>query len=335
MPRARPPSARHTVCSMGLTRVVVLDDYQDAAREHADWASLTGCDVEFVHEPLSSSRAVVAHLADAEVVVAMRERTAFPRDVLERLPRLRLLVTTGARNAAIDVAAAAELGIVVSGTVSLPHPPTELTFALLLALARGVVREDQALREGRWQTTLGTALAGERLGVVGLGRIGGRVAELGAAFGMEVVAWSPNLTRTRADAVGASAVSKDELFQSSRFVTLHLKLGERSRGVVGAAELERMRPDAFLVNTARAGLVDTDALVGALHGRRIAGAGLDVFDVEPLPADHPLLSAPNTVLLPHLGYVVEQGYDLYYRQAVEDIAAFLAGAPVRLLTPSS
>jgi phosphoglycerate dehydrogenase-like enzyme len=319
---------------MGPTRVVVLDDYQDAARDHADWASLPGCDVEFVHEPLPSGREVVARLADADVVVAMRERTAFPRDVLERLPRLRLLVTTGAKNAAIDVAAAAELGITVSGTESLPHPPAELTLALLLALARGVVPEDRALREGRWQTTLGFALAGQRLGVVGLGRIGGRVAELGSAFGMDVVAWSPNLTAERAAGVGATAVPKEELLRTSRFVTLHLKLGERSRGAIGAAELALMRPDAYLVNTARAGLVDTDALVLALEAGAIAGAGLDVFDDEPLPHDHPLLSVPNTVLLPHLGYVVEQGYDVYYGQAVEDIAAFLAGAPVRLLTPS-
>jgi phosphoglycerate dehydrogenase-like enzyme len=319
---------------MDLNRVVVLDDYQDAARDHADWASLPGCDVEFVHEPLPSGREVVARLADADVVVAMRERTAFPRDVLERLPRLRLLVTTGAKNAAIDVAAAAELGITVSGTESLPHPPAELTLALLLALARGVVPEDRALREGRWQTTLGFALAGQRLGVVGLGRIGGRVAELGSAFGMDVVAWSPNLTAERAAGVGATAVPKEELLRTSRFVTLHLKLGERSRGAIGAAELALMRPDAYLVNTARAGLVDTDALVLALEAGAIAGAGLDVFDDEPLPHDHPLLSVPNTVLLPHLGYVVEQGYDVYYGQAVEDIAAFLAGAPVRLLTPS-
>jgi phosphoglycerate dehydrogenase-like enzyme len=319
---------------MDLTRVVVLDDYQDAAGDHADWASLPGCDVEFVHEPLPSGREVVARLADADVVVAMRERTAFPRDVLERLPRLRLLVTTGAKNAAIDVAAAAELGITVSGTESLPHPPAELTLALLLALARGVVPEDRALREGRWQTTLGFALAGQRLGVVGLGRIGGRVAELGSAFGMDVVAWSPNLTAERAAGVGATAVPKEELLRTSRFVTLHLKLGERSRRAIGAAELALMRPDAYLVNTARAGLVDTDALVLALEAGAIAGAGLDVFDDEPLPHDHPLLSVPNTVLLPHLGYVVEQGYDVYYGQAVEDIAAFLAGAPVRLLTPS-
>jgi phosphoglycerate dehydrogenase-like enzyme len=319
---------------MDLTRVVVLDDYQDAAGDHADWASLPGCDVEFVHEPLPSGREVVARLADADVVVAMRERTAFPRDVLERLPRLRLLVTTGAKNAAIDVAAAAELGITVSGTESLPHPPAELTLALLRALARGVVPEDRALREGRWQTTLGFALAGQRLGVVGLGRIGGRVAELGSAFGMDVAAWSPNLTAERAAGVGATAVPKEELLRTSRFVTLHLKLGERSRGAIGAAELALMRPDAYLVNTARAGLVDTDALVLALEAGAIAGAGLDVFDDEPLPHDHPLLSVPNTVLLPHLGYVVEQGYDVYYGQAVEDIAAFLAGAPVRLLTPS-
>lgn len=319
---------------MELTRVVVLDDYQDVAGNHADWASLPGCAVELVHEPLAPGMAVVARLAGADIVVAMRERTAFPREVLERLPRLRLLVTTGAKNAAIDLAAAAELGITVSGTESLPHPPAELTFALVLALARGVVTEDRSLRAGRWQTTLGIALAGERLGVVGLGRIGGRVAELGRAFGMHVVAWSPNLTPERAAEAGATALPKEELLRSSRFVTLHLKLGERSRGVVGPAELALMRPDAYLVNTARAGLVDTGALVAALRSGRIAGAGLDVFDDEPLPQDHPLLSAPNTVLLPHLGYVVEQGYDVYYGQAVEDIAAFLAGAPVRLLTPS-
>ena len=313
-----------------MTRVVVLDDYQQVAESYADWGSL-GCDVTFVDRHVRALDELVALLDGVEVVVAMRERTAFSCNVFEALPDLRLLVTTGSKNAAIDLDAAREHGVTVCGTEALGHPTAEHTFGLILSLARQIPRQDRSLREGRWQTSVGIALAGERLGVVGLGRLGSQVARLGAAFGMDVVAWSPNLTAERAAEVGAQAVSKDELLSTSRFVTLHLKLGDRSRGVIGTPDLEQMRQDAYLVNTSRAGLVDGPALVAALHAGSIAGAAIDVYDDEPVPTDEPLLSAPGTVLTPHLGYVVEQGYDVYYGQAAEDIAAFLAGTPVRVL----
>ncbi|AKU14831.1 D-2-hydroxyacid dehydrogenase family protein [Luteipulveratus mongoliensis] len=313
-----------------MTRVVVLDDYQQVARTYADWDAL-GCDVTFVDHHVRDVGALAELLSGAAVVVAMRERTAFSREVLAQLPDLRLLVTTGAKNAAIDMAAAAEQGVIVCGTDSLPHPTAEHALALILSLARQIPQQDRSLREGRWQTSVGVALSGERLGVMGLGRLGSRVAQLGAAFGMDVVAWSPNLTPERAVEVGAAAVSKEELLATSRFVTLHLKLGDRSRGVIGQADLRRMRADAYLINTSRSGLVDQNALAEALQTGDIAGAAVDVYDDEPIPSDDPLLAAPRTILTPHLGYVVEQGYAVYFTQVVEDIAAFLDGAPVRVL----
>ena len=316
-----------------VTRVAILDDYQDVARRLADWKSLPA-EVVVFRDHLSDESKVAARLADFDVVVAMRERTPFPRSLFERLPRLRLLVTTGMRNASIDLRAAADRGVVVSGTAGLPSPTAELTWALILALVRHVPREDRATREGRWQETLGTTLKGRTLGVLGLGQLGSRVARVGKAFEMDVIAWSQNLTVERATAVGATlAGSRDELLARADIVTIHLVLSDRTRGLVGARELGLMRPTAYLVNTSRGPIVDEGALIATLRAGKIAGAGLDVYDEEPLPADHPLRRLPNTVITPHLGYVTEETYQIFYSQALEDIRAFLAGAPVRVLSP--
>ena len=311
-------------------RIVVLDDYQQVAGEFADWSGLDA-EVEFISRPIVDDDDLVKVLHGAEVVVAMRERTAFTAGRLERLPDLRLLVTTGRVNASIDVEAARSQGIVVCGTESTTSATPELTWGLILSVLRSIPAEDAAVRGGGWQSTVGGDLDGHRLGVVGLGRLGTKVARVGAAFGMNVVAWSQNLDAERADALGVRAVSKDELFSTADVVTIHYKLSDRSRGLVGAAELEAMKPDGILVNTSRAGLVDTDALITVLEAGGIRGAGLDVHDEEPLPVDHRLRSTPRTVLTPHLGYVTEDTYRIFFTQAVEDIAAWISGEPIRVI----
>jgi phosphoglycerate dehydrogenase-like enzyme len=315
-----------------VLRIAVLDDHQSVSGRFADWSRLPEpADVVAFPDHLADEDAVAERLAPFDVVVAMRERTPFPRTLLERLPRLRLLVTTGARNAAIDVAAARDLGIPVCGTGGHAPGTAELTWALILAVARQVPREDAAVRAGHWQTTVGTDLAGATLGIVGLGRLGSRVARIGQAFDMDVVAWSANLTDERAAEVGVRRVGKEELFATADVVTLHVVLSERTRGLVGAAELGRMKPTAILVNTSRGPVVDEAALVDALTAGRLAGAGLDVFDREPLPPESPLRRAPRTVLTPHIGYVTRATYEVFYRDAVDDVVAFLAGTPVRVL----
>lgn len=315
-----------------MTRVVVLDDYQHAALEVADWSAVQErAAVEVLSEHIADPDELVRRLAGHEIVVAMRERTPFPAEVLERLPDLRLLVTTGRRNAAIDVEAARRLGVTVCGTRSDATATVEHTWALILGLCRNLVAESANVRSGGWQTTLGTGLHGKRLGVVGLGRLGTKVAEIGRAFGMEVVAWSANLTEERAAAAGARLVSFDELLSTSDVITVHLVLGDRTRGLVGARELDLMKDSAILVNTSRGPIVDTSALVTALEDGRIAGAAVDVFDVEPLPTDHPLRTAPRSLVTPHLGYVTRDGYRIFYGDVVEDIVAFLDGQPVRVL----
>src|SRR5262245_41324664 len=261
----------------------------------------------------------------------MRERTAFPAALFERLSNLRLLVTTGMRNASIDLDAARARGVTVCGTEALAHPTAELAWGLILALARRIPQEDAALRAGRWQTSVGVGLSGLTLGVLGLGRLGSHVAGIGAAFGMRVIAWSQNLTAERAAEGGATRVERDALFREADVLTIHLVLSDRTRGVVGARELGLMKPTALLVNTSRGPIVDEAALADALHDGTIAGAAVDVYDHEPIRPDHPLLDAPNTVLTPHLGYVTEENYAVFYSQVVEAIAAYAAGAPVRVL----
>jgi phosphoglycerate dehydrogenase-like enzyme len=321
---------------MTCVKIVVLDDYQRVARDLGPFDSLTGDEVVVLHEHIAGLDELAAALRGAQVVIAMRERTPFRAETFERLPDLRLLVTTGMVNAAIDLAAAAAHGVTVCGTATTGSVKSsntaELTWALILACKRHVVAEDRALREGRWQTTVGTDLAGGTLGVLGLGRLGTQVARIGQAFDMRVIAWSENLTPERAAEAGATWVPKDELLAAGDVVTIHLRLSERTRGLLGAAELAAMKPTAILVNTSRGPIVDEDALVAALKNGTIAGAGLDVYDTEPLPAASPLLDAPNTVLLPHLGYVTEAGLRSMYTQAVEDIQAWRAGSPIRVLT---
>jgi phosphoglycerate dehydrogenase-like enzyme len=317
-----------------MTRVAILDDYQDVALRMADWKSLpAGTEVVAFRDHLHDTDAVAKRLAAFDVVVAMRERTAFPRVLLEALPKLRLLVTTGMRNASIDVRAATERGITVCGTSGLPYPTAELTWGLVLALFRRIPVEDRATRDGRWQTTLGLGLNGKTLGVIGLGTLGSRVARYGRAFEMEVLAWSQNLTPERAAEGGATLVGKDELLARSDVVSIHLVLGDRTRGLIGARELGLMKRTAYLVNTSRGPIVDEAALVRALQDGTIAGAGLDVFEPEPLPLDHPFRRLPNTVITPHLGYVTEETYRIFFGHALEDVQAFLRGEPVRVLRP--
>lgn len=313
-------------------RVAVLDDYQSVAMEVADWSSLpAGTEVQTFSDHLDDIEAVAERLREFEIVVAMRERTPFTRDLLEKLPKLELLITTGSQNAAIDVEAARELGAIVCGTGSLGFATAELTWGLILALARQIPREDRAVREGGWQVSLGMGLRDRTLGILGLGNLGTQVASIGAAFGMEIIAWSQNLTAERAQEAGAELVEFEELLERSDVITIHLKLSERTRGLIGEAELAAMKESAYIINTSRGPIIDEDALVEALEAGAIAGAGLDTFDREPLPLDHPLRSLPNTVLTPHVGYVIEDGYRVYYEHAVEDIAAFLRGSPVRVI----
>ncbi|MEU4462707.1 D-2-hydroxyacid dehydrogenase family protein [Streptomyces sp. NPDC024017] len=315
-------------------RCAVLDDFQQVATVVADW-SVVADDVEVVafDRHIEGEDDLAAALAGFDIVVTLRERVPFPGSLIARLPRLKLIVASGMRNSVIDYAAAEAHGVTVCGTASSSTPPVELTWALLLGLARGIVEESNALRSGGpWQSTVGADLHGRRLGLLGLGKIGSRVAQVGLAFGMRVSAWSQNLTRERADEVGAElAGSKEELLASSDFVSVHLALGDRTRGLLGPAELALLKPTAYLINTSRAAIIDQDALLDALHAGRIAGAGVDVFDSEPLPADHPMRTAPRLLATPHLGYVSRANYATYYGHAVEDIRAFLDGAPIRRL----
>ncbi len=312
-----------------MARIAVLDDFQRVAHRFADWSRLDDHQVTFFHEPLEDAAAA---LEPFEIVCAMRERTAFPAELFDALPNLQLLVTTGRRNAAIDLEAAARHGVTVSGTDVPGLSTAELTWGLILALARRIPTEDGNMRAGNWQTTVGIDLAGRTLGIVGLGRLGSAVARYGAAFGMRLVAWSQNLTAERAAECGAELVAKDELLSTADFVTIHLVLSGRTRGLIGERELGLMKPTAFLVNTSRGPIVDDAALLAALEAGTIGGAGIDVYDREPLPADHSLRGAPNTVLTPHIGYVTEDTYRVFYGQTVEDIEAWLAGEPVRLLS---
>ncbi|MDQ1077621.1 D-2-hydroxyacid dehydrogenase family protein [Pseudoroseomonas cervicalis] len=317
-------------------RIAVLDDYQQVARGMADWSALgEEARIDFLDRPLAALplEAAAAALAEYEVLGLMRERMPMPAALLARLPRLRLIVTTGARNPSLDVAAARARGITVchTGGGESYHATTELALALMLNALRHLPGEEARMRQGLWQGSVGRTLHGRVLGLAGLGRLGGRMAELGRAFGMEVIAWSENLTAARCAELGVRQVGREALFRGAEILSLHLVLSERSRGLVGPAEFALMRPDAVLINTSRGPLVQEAALIEALRSRRIAAAGLDVYDQEPLPADHPLRGLDNVVLSPHLGYVTEGTYRVFFRDMVEAIAAWKAGAPVRLL----
>jgi phosphoglycerate dehydrogenase-like enzyme len=312
-------------------RIALLDDYQHVALSLGNWSALPDAEVVAFADHLDDPDSLVARLSGFDVVVAMRERTPLPGHVLARLPDLKLLVTTGMGNAVIDMGAAAAAGITVCGTSGNITSTVELTWGLILSLLRHIPLEDGNIRKGGWQLTVGTGIAGRRLGLVGLGNIGTLVARVGQAFGMEVVAWSRHLTAERANGAGVTAVSKEELFAGSDVISVHYVLSDVSRGIIGRDDLSRMKPSAVLVNTSRGPLVDEGALVEALEQRWIAGAGVDVFEPEPLAADHPLRRLPNTVVTPHLGYVTDDCYRIFYDHIVEDIALWLKGDPVRVI----
>jgi phosphoglycerate dehydrogenase-like enzyme len=316
-----------------VLRIAILDDYQRVARQMADWSLLAGrAEVAFFHDHVRGDDLVV-RLGGFDAVVLMRERTPVPAHVLERLPRLRLIVTSGLANAALDLDAAHRLGITVCGTrvAEAVTSTVEHAWALILGLARNLAREDAAIRHGGWMVGLGPLLHGKTLGLVGIGNIGSLMPPVARALGMQVVAWSRNLTDARAAEVGVARLDHDEFFATANVVSVHLKSSERSRHYLGAEQFAALTPGALFVNTSRGAVVDTDALLAALRSGRVRGAALDVFDEEPLPRDHPLRSEPNTLLSPHLAYACDESYREYYAQIVEDIDAWLSDAPVRRL----
>ena len=311
-----------------LKRLAILDDYQGVALSMGPWSRLpSGLKIEVFRDTLKDRDGLARRLEPFDAILATRERTPFPAALIERLPNLKLLISTAERNRAIDVAAAKARGIIVCGTPSSGAPTVDIAWGLILNLLRDIPAQQESLRAGRWQTSVGMAAEGLTLGVVGLGKLGTRVAAVGRAFGMKVIAWSQNLTAEKAAVGGAELVSKAELFRRADVVTLHLILSDRSRGIVGAEDLARMKPGAIIVNTSRGPLIDQSALIAALREGRIR-AGLDVFDEEPLPADHPLLACPGTMLTPQLGYVSRQNYQAYFDGAVAAVEAYLKGSPI-------
>jgi phosphoglycerate dehydrogenase-like enzyme len=312
------------MCEIGRMQVAILDDYQNVALRMADWSEVAArAEITVFNDHVADQGDLVERLAPFDVVCVMRERTPLPRGVIERLPRLKMIASTGPFNASIDMAAVEDHGIHVSTTGGYVESTVELTWALILAAGRRIVDESRSVRAGGWQTAVGRQLGGSVLGVLGLGRIGARVARVGTAFGMDVIAWSANLTPDAADKAGATYVSKDELFSRADVLTVHLVLSKRSRGLVGADELALMKPTSLLVNTSRGPIVDEAALVDALRSGRIAGAGLDVFDTEPLPAGHPLRSLDTVVATPHIGYVADRVYRTFYGETADNIARWL------------
>jgi phosphoglycerate dehydrogenase-like enzyme len=312
--------------------IALLDDYQNVGLTLADWSKLGGrAEVHAINEHIADPDALVARLQPYDVVMAVRERTKFPDSVLARLPNLKLLITAGMWNAVIDLDAAAAHGIQVCGTGGWGYATAELALALMLALARQIPAEDRAMRAGLWQTRLGMGMHGTTLGVLGLGKLGQQVAKFGSMLGMNVIAWSQNLTAEAAAEGGAKLVSKQELLAQSDMISIHLKLSARTEKLIGAADLAMMKPAAYLINTSRGPIVDQDALLDALRNKRIGGAGIDVYDSEPPAADHPFRGLDNVILTPHIGYVVEQNHSIIYPDALEDVAAFLDGKILRPL----
>jgi phosphoglycerate dehydrogenase-like enzyme len=322
-------------------RLSILDDYQGVALDMADWSPIRDRGIEIAVErfPFADEDDVVRSLADSEIVCAMRERTAFPKRVVDRLPKLKLLITTGMRNASFDMEALKARGVTVCGTGGPANIPggggnedtAELAWGLILGAARRIAEDHAFMRQGGWQTRIGHRIAGKTIGLLGLGRLGSAVARVGLAFNMKAIAWSQNLTAEKAAAQGVERVEKDELFRRSDVLSVHLVLSPRSRGLVGAREIGLMKPSAILVNTSRGPICDTEAVIAALKERRLAYAGFDVYDQEPLPMNHPLRSAPNVILTPHIGYVTDENYRSSYPQIVEDVLAFLDGKPIRAI----
>lgn len=316
-----------------MTKIAILDDYQNVALDMADWSSLPGDgNITVFNEPFGGFEQAASALGSFDIICIMRERTAFPLEMFESLPQLKLLVTSGMRNAAIDLDAARACGVTVCGTESPAHATVELTWGLILSLTRNIPTEERNMREGRWQTTLGTDIKGKVLGVIGLGRLGSQVAMIGKAFGMEVIAWSQNLTEEHCAEIGVRrAASKEELLRTADVMTIHLKYSERTHALIGTEEFALMKPTAFLVNNSRGPIIDEDALMATLNAGTIGGAAIDVYSDEPMPANHPMRSCPNCVITPHIGYVTAETYRIFYGQSVDAVKAYLAGAPIRVL----
>jgi phosphoglycerate dehydrogenase-like enzyme len=316
-------------------RCAILDDYQNVVLQIADWSPIAkDVEVKVFDAPLGGQDKVIAALVDFDIVVGMRERTPFPRAVIEALPKLKLLITTGARNASFDLAAAKERNVVVCGTPSIGNPTAGIAIGLMLEITRRIGFENARMKSGGlWQTTVGLDLEGQTLGVIGLGKLGARVARIAKAFGMKVVAWSQNLTAEKCQEAGVEYATKEDLLRQSDFVSIHVVLSPRSRGLLGAKELGLMKPTAYLINTSRGPIIEEAAMLAALRDKKIAGAGLDVFDVEPLPLDHPFRKMDNVVITPHLGYVSQQNYQRYYPDIIDDIRGFLDGKAVRVVAP--
>ena len=313
-------------------KLAILDDYQGTAKDLADWSQLpAGVEVEFFQDHIVDEDQLVERLKDFDLVQGMRERTPFPRSVLSRLPKLRLLITTGRRHASFDIEAASDLGITVCGTNGGGEGPTELTWGLILAMLRHIPEEEQRSRAGSWGTTIGIGVKGKTLGLIGLGHIGSLVARVATAFDMNIIAWSQNMTAERAKECGATLVDKETLFKESDIVSVHLVLSDRTRGLVGASDLALMKSSAYIVNISRGPIIDEKALIDVLERRAIAGAALDTFDIEPLPKDHPLFKTPNTLICPHLGYVIDDSYEAFYAGIIENVRAFTSGEPVRTI----
>ncbi len=315
-----------------MNRVAVLDDYQGVALSLADWERLPkDTHVTIFKDHLINAPDIVQRLHKYQIICAMRERTPFPKALLDNLPNLKLLITTGMRNASIDLKHASNLGITVCGTEGLGHPTAELTWGLIISLARKIHQENEATKQGRWQTSLGVDLKGKTLGIIGLGNLGSQVSKIGNAFGMNVLAWSQNLTKQLASTQMATLVSFEDLLKRSDFLTIHTVLSERTRNLIGKQEISLMKESSFLINTSRGPIVEEESLINALKNNNIAGAGLDVFDYEPLDEKNPLLSLKNVLITPHIGYVTKEGYEIYYSQTVECIKKFLEGNPVRVI----
>jgi phosphoglycerate dehydrogenase-like enzyme len=316
-----------------MAAIAVLDDYQRVALKMADWSRLTdNHKIKVFHEPFANTDAAAEALKGYDIVCAMRERTLFSRDLIQRLPAMKLLVTTGMRNAAIDMKAAADHKIVVCGTDGSSAATAELAWGLMISLARNIGYEREQMRSGHWQTTIGMDIKGKTLGIIGLGKLGSRMARYGQAFEMKVIAWSQNLTADAARAVGATRVDKDELLKRSDVITIHTKLSERTHGLIGARELALMKPTAFLINTSRGPIIDEAALLAALQSKRIGGAGIDVYEPEPLAADHPIRREPRALVTPHIGYVTEDTYRQFYGGTIAAIEAWLQGRPIQVIT---
>jgi phosphoglycerate dehydrogenase-like enzyme len=324
------------VRNSSVIEIAILDDYQNKSLDFGNWESLP----ESVHTTVfnngeTNEKLLIERLRPFEILVTMRERTWLPGSVLENLPNLRLIAATGARQANIDIKTATDMGIIICSTGSPGHSTSELTWGLILAATRNIGLEDRLIRKGNWQTTIGVGLEGKTLGLVGLGRVGKDVASIAAAFRMNLLVWSPNMTQERAQVYNGKSVTKAELFSQSDIVTIHIPLNENSRGIISKNELSIMKPSSYLINTSRGPIVNEKDLIFALEHNMIAGAGLDVFDTEPLPKDHALMQLSNVVLSPHLGYVTQENYELFYGESVQNIMAYLKNKPINVLNPNA